>query len=105
MHWIGHLWSAYFWPSDEGNGPEAIQQTVVYAAIAVLVWPPARKAIHLFVDRKADSIKAHMSNEVTIVHNARARADADLHAKLDETHRMMRHIIEHSDIPDLPPPP
>lgn len=106
MRWLSDFWFGYAWPSDKGNGPEAIQQTVVYAAVAVLVWPRARRAAHRFVDRKADAIKAHMSSEVTIIHNARARADADLHAKLDETHRAVMHVIaHHPDIPDLPPPP
>ena len=43
---MSNLWFGYFWPSLKGNGPEALVQTVVYAAIAVLLWPFIRKEIH-----------------------------------------------------------
>lgn len=78
MHWLSRLWFNYFWSSDKGNGPEAIQQTALYAAIAITFVPPLRKWF-----------ENHMKN---------------LHAKLDEAHRKMDHIIEHHpDIPPLPP--
>lgn len=91
-NWLHHLWFTYGWPSDLGNGPEAIQQTVIYALIAVIVWPPARRAVHRFADRKLDSVKAHVAAEHARAHEA----DLELHRKLD-------HIIRHSPhIPDLP---
>lgn len=37
------LWFGYFWPSLKGNGPEALVQTVVYAAAAVLLIPRVRR--------------------------------------------------------------
>lgn len=40
---MSNLWFSYFWPSLKGNGPEALVQTVLYAGIAALVWPPARR--------------------------------------------------------------
>ena len=83
--WISNLWFNYAWSSDKGNGPEAIQQTIIYAAIAVVLIPPIRKAIERFAKRHVDSIKAHAAAE----HDA-------LHEKLD-------HIIHHSgDIPNKP---
>jgi len=42
MHWLHHLWFGYFVPSLWGNGPEALVQTVVYAALAVIFIPPVR---------------------------------------------------------------
>jgi hypothetical protein len=39
------LYYGYLWPSLKGNGPEAIAQTVLYGAIAVLVVPAARAFI------------------------------------------------------------
>lgn len=76
MNWLYTLWFGYVWPSDKGNGPEAIQQTLVYAAIAVIIIPPVRAII----SRHLDSI----------------------HAKLDKSHELMRHIIKyHPDIPNM----
>lgn len=87
MGWLHALWFGYFWPSDKGNGPEALTQTVIYATIAVLLVPPVRKAIERFAKRHAESIKAHVSAE-----------HAAVHEKLD-------HIIRyHPDIPDFVPP-
>jgi len=43
MNWLYTLWFGYVWPSLKGNGPEALVQTVVYAAIALAVYPPLRK--------------------------------------------------------------
>ena len=78
MRWISYVWIDYFWSSLKGNGPEALVQTVIYAALAFMFIPPLR---HWFERH----IKA-------------------LHEKFDESHRMMRHIIKHHpDIPPLPP--
>lgn len=43
MHWLYTLWYGYAWPSLKGNGPEAVIQTVLYAAAAVLLIPPVRR--------------------------------------------------------------
>jgi hypothetical protein len=78
VHWFSNLWYNYFWSSDKGNGPEAIQQTVLYAALAVTFVPVVR---HWF--------EGHMKA---------------LHEKFTEHERMLKHIIEnHPDIPPLPP--
>lgn len=73
------LWFGYFVPSFWGNGPEAIAQTVLYGAIALLFVPPFRR----WMQRHVDSIKEHLSG-----------GDKELHEKLD-------HIIFHH--PDIPP--
>jgi hypothetical protein len=42
FHWLYSLYFGYVWPSLKGNGPEALVQTVLYAAIAYLFYPPFR---------------------------------------------------------------
>ena len=42
MHVLYTLWFGYAWPSLKGNGPEALIQTVAYAAIAMAIYPPLR---------------------------------------------------------------
>jgi hypothetical protein len=44
-HEINYIWINYFWASDKGNGPEAIQQTIVYAIAAIILVPPVRHFI------------------------------------------------------------
>jgi len=86
MNWLHELWFSYFWPSLQGNGPEALVQTIVYGAIAVAIWPPAREAIKRFTQRHANELKAHVVAE-----------QSHLHAKLD-------HIILNSkSIPNKVP--
>jgi len=76
VHWLSYQWFNYWWPSDKGNGPEAIQQTLVYAATAALFVP----IIHRWITKHLDA----------------------LHAKLDKSHELMRHIIKyHPDIPEI----
>ena len=61
-HWLHHLWFTWVYPSLKGNGPEAAIQTVVYAGIAVLVWPPARRwfrAEQAELHRKLDHVIRH----------------------------------------------
>ena len=42
LHWIHQQWLSYWWPSDLGNGPEAIQEMGVVALVTSLVYPPMR---------------------------------------------------------------
>lgn len=72
---IHTLWFSYFWPSLQGNGPEALIQTVVYGLIAMAVYPPLRK----WSKRELEKV----------------------HGKLDEAHEKMDHIIRYH--PDIPP--
>ena len=76
MHEFVYVWINYFWASLKGNGPEALVQTVAYAAVAVAVYPPLRK---------------------WATKEERAKR-AELHSKVD-------HIIKHHpDIPDYVSP-
>jgi molybdenum cofactor biosynthesis enzyme MoaA len=59
MHWLTYLWLNYFWPSDLGNGPEAIQQSVLYAAIAVVFIPPIRKYFSRHIKSLHDKLDGH----------------------------------------------
>ena len=73
MHVLYTLWFGYVWPSLKGNGPEALVQTVAYAAVAVAVYPPLRK----WATKEERAMRA------------------ELHSKVD-------HIIKHHpDIPDF----
>jgi hypothetical protein len=74
MHTLSYLWFHYFWPSDMGNGPEALQQTVVYGAIAVIFVPVVRKWFRRHV--------------------------AELHAKMDH---IIKHHPDIPDLPVAPP--
>jgi hypothetical protein len=79
MNWLYTLWYGYVWPSLKGNGPEAVVQTVVYGAIAMVLIPPVRK----WWEAKF----------------------SEVHSKLDEAHAKLDHVIRHSpDIPDFPAP-
>jgi hypothetical protein len=64
---LHNLWFGYGWSSDKGNGPEAIQQTVLYAAIAAVLIPAVRRFIkrefgklHKKIEEGHDEIHAHM---------------------------------------------
>ena len=77
MNWLYTLWFGYVWPSLKGNGPEAVVQTIVYAGIAVAIYPPLRKWSKRELER--------------------------VHSKLDEAHAHIEHIIKfHPDIPPFP---
>ena len=77
MHTLWYIWIDYFWASLKGNGPEALVQTVAYAAIAVALYPPLRR----WATKEEREMRA-------------------------ELHRKMDHIIfHHPDIPPLPPSP
>lgn len=92
MNGLHHFWFVWAWPSLKGNGPEDVIGTIGVAVIASLLWPPARRAIHRFVDAKTLAIKAHVTGH----HRAHAE-------ELDELRRRLDHIIaNHPDIPDLP---
>jgi hypothetical protein len=88
-HWLGNRLSADFLPVDNSNVfPNILASGIQYTVIAVIVWlcwPPVRRKIHEFADRKLLAVHEHLKN---------AAADREvLHQKLD-------HLIFHS--PDVP---
>ena len=94
--WLYHQWFGYEWPSDKGNGPEAITELIVLGIITAIVIPPIRRwflskfhHMHERLEEVHATVIAH--------HDEAQEARAELHRKLD-------HVIKHSkDIPDLPP--
>jgi hypothetical protein len=85
--WLHTLWFGYAWPSDKGNGPEAIMELIVVGIVTAILVPPIR-----------DWFKA----EYDKVHAKIDKGHADLHAKLDglhdshsELHSKLDAIIEH----------
>lgn len=80
MNWLHSLWFTYEWPSDQGNGPEAVTEMLVVGFVGSFFVPRVRK----WWSRHIEDLKTHVSGE-----------NKDLHRKLD-------HIIKHHpDIPDL----
>lgn len=59
MHLLWYVWINYFWASLKGNGPEALIQTIVYAAIAMAVYPPLRKWAAGETHKLHDKLDAH----------------------------------------------
>lgn len=80
--WLPNLWFNYAWSSDKGNGPEAIQQTILYGAVALVLIPPLRHALERFAKRHVADLKAHVTEE-----------HRKLHEKVDASHALMHHII------------
>ena len=74
MNWLPGLWFGYWWPSIKGNGPEDITSLVIVAIVTGLFVPRVRR---WWVAR-----------------------EQALHAKLDHSARLLRHVIEHH--PDIP---
>lgn len=65
-NWLPNLWFQYAWSSDKGNGPEALQQTIVYALIAAVLIPAVRhfiaakfEDVHKKIDEVHDTVRAH----------------------------------------------
>ena len=69
QRWISNLWFGYGWSSDKGNGPEGLQQTVLYAAIALLFVPVVRRflrrefrKVHTRIERGHDEVHEHLQH-------------------------------------------
>jgi hypothetical protein len=88
LNWLSSFWFNYEWPSLKGNGPEALTQTVVYGIIIILIVPPIRE----WFKCEYEKVKHHATKEV-----------ATLHARIDDTHAHLDHLIKH--LPDVPPMP
>jgi ABC-type Fe3+ transport system permease subunit len=57
---LHNLWFNYAWSSDKGNGPEAIQQTILYALVAALFIPIVRHFIQRELKKAHDEIHDHL---------------------------------------------
>jgi hypothetical protein len=78
-----------FWPLDRSPvGPNlvaAVVQWAIIAVVAVVLYPPWRRAAHKFIDRKLAPIHEHFRLS---------------HAKADRNAELLGHIIRHH--PDIP---
>ena len=81
-HGLGTIWFNYFWSSDKGNGPEAIQQTVVYAAIGIYFIPKVRAWVNNHVKSLHDKMDAHHAEHIQLANDHHA----EHMAKLDTQH-------------------
>jgi hypothetical protein len=79
--WLSNLWFGYGWLSDKGNGPEAIQQTILYAAIAVILVPAVRRFLRL---------------EFAKVHTKIEQGHAEITERLHRSEKLAHHIIVNS---------
>jgi len=90
---VGFGWSRIgpdLWPPDRSFvGPNLVAAAVQWAVlfvIAVLVWPPTRRRIHRFADRKLGEIHTRL--------DAHEALHAEHAAKLD---RILEHLGDHHD--------
>jgi hypothetical protein len=100
-----HLLRTEYWPAHQPWYQGAIWGNLFVVPIAaflgVLIWPPTRKRIRAFVDRRLAPIHTHLVE----AREARERMHAEHMAEHAETQRHLKHIIEHHpDIPELSPP-
>ena len=68
-----------------------IQWAVLFLA-AVLIWPPTRRRLHRFVDRRLEPVHAHLT---TLRQHHEASA-----ARQEHLIRQNAHMIEHSPMPN-----
>jgi hypothetical protein len=73
-HWLTSQWGMWWWSSDKGNGPEAIQEIIVVGIVTSIFVPRIRR---WWIAREQ-----HM------------------HAKIDHVLKAQAHFIHHH--PDIP---
>jgi membrane protein YdbS with pleckstrin-like domain len=78
---------ADFWPLDRSFvGPNIVASIITWACVliaGVLIWPPTRRRMHRFMDRKLDSIHEKLDTHKEL-HDANADSLSALHEKLDK---------------------
>jgi hypothetical protein len=91
-HWASDLWFNYSWSSDKGNGPEAIQQTIVYAAAAALLVPLVRKFIAREFAKVHHSIHIHGTEITAHLHHVTEKMGLP---RFEHSDAYKAHIAEH----------
>lgn len=85
------------WPLDASRvAPNILASLIQWAALflaAVLIWPPTRRRLHRFVDRKLAPVHAHLTH---LRHHHEASA-----ARQEHLIRQNAHIIEHSTMSNV----
>ena len=102
-----HRLSADFYPLDASRvAPNILASLIQWALVflaAVLIWPPTRRRLHRFVDRKLDPVHAHLTH-IRHHHEHANRQREQLDAKLERNFVAAQHIARHHpDIPDIGP--
>jgi len=95
-HWLGSLWFGYAWPSVKGNGPEAALQTILYAAFAVAIIPPVRRAFLKHIHS--------VERRIAVAHEAEQAHHEEAKAHRDEMHESIKAIHRHLGIEKKPAP-
>jgi hypothetical protein len=84
---LTHLWQTEYDPAHGAWYTAAIWGNLFVVPVAFLlgslVWPPTRKRLHRFVDRKLAPLHAKMDAH----HDEHAESLAQLHASLADLHR------------------
>ena len=88
---------ADFWPLDDArvspNILATVIQIVLYTPVVVLLWPPARRRIHHFIDRHTAPLHAHFDR----LHEQRERHHAEQMEKMDAIHDHLRKHLPTAD--------
>lgn len=90
-HWISYQWFTYWWPSDKGNGPEALQQTAVYAALAVTFIPAVRKFFHDRFEAAKNLAEKHHKDKIE---QAERHHEEGLAQQSDHHEALKQHISD-----------
>lgn len=60
-----------FWPLDRSPiGPNLVASVITWAAaivVGVLIWPPTRRRLHRFMDRKLVLLHSHAAHQTRLV--------------------------------------
>ncbi len=85
-----------FWPPDRSFvGPNllaSVVQWVVIFVIVILLWPPTRRRIHRFVDRKVETLRSHIDARHRELHERLDVIEAHHHAHHDNLARLHRKL-------------
>jgi len=91
-HWASNLWFNYAWSSDRGNGPEALQQTIVYAIVAVVFIPVVRRFIAREFAKVHHSIYIHGTEITAHLHHI---AEESGIARFEHSDEYKEHVANH----------
>jgi hypothetical protein len=84
--WHGRA-SADLWPLDSSRvGPNLVASFILFSlgtVAAALIWPPTRRRMHQFVDKKLDKVHEKLDRH----HREAAEDRKALHAKIDGNHK------------------
>jgi hypothetical protein len=80
VHWLNTQWFAYWWPSDKGNGPEAITELVFIGVIGSFLIPRVRRFFKRHFEEAKALAERHHEEHLTLIaeHHKQAMRKADL---------------------------